>query len=391
MTLFGESHGPMIGAVLDGMAPGIPVSEEHIRTMLTLRRPCGEISTGRVEPDAFQIVSGVRNGRTTGTPVCILIPNTQADSTAYPAEGESFPARPGHADYTGFMKYHGFEDRRGGGHFSGRITAALTAAGAIALDALAGRGIRIGTHILACAGIRDRAVGDLEQDIKALSEQTFAVLDEERGCRMREEIARAASGGDSVGGILETAVTGFPAGIGEPWFDTLEGVLSHALFSIPAVKGVEFGAGFSFAQMRGSEAGDAFILRSGASESGSAVSVPETSSADGTGRGLQLQTKTNHNGGINGGISSGMPLIFRCAVKPTPSIFLAQDTVDLVTGKQVKLALRGRHDPAIVHRARIVADAVTALVLCDMLAQRFGTDYLAPESAEGRPDRRKVR
>ena len=378
ITIFGESHGAEIGAVLDGLAPGIPVKEEFIAEKLSLRRPAGAISTGRVEPDRFRIVSGVFEGRTTGTAVCILIPNENTRSKDYSAT--RFLARPGHADYTANCKYHGYEDYRGGGHFSGRVTAALVAAGAIALSALEDKGILIGTHIARCAGVADRgfaggagsgstvsaATGSgstvsaglevLNADIRALSASNFAVLDPAAAAMMRAEIERAAAEGDSVGGILETAVTGLPAGVGEPWFDSLESVLSHALFSIPAVKGVEFGDGFALADLRGSTANDSFRM------------------SDGT-----IVTATNRNGGINGGISNGMPLIFRCAVKPTPSIFKEQDTVDFSAGTDEKLLLKGRHDPAIVHRARVVVDSVCALVLCDMLAQRFGTDFLGPE------------
>ena len=388
ITIFGESHGAEIGAVLDGLAPGIPVKEEFIAEKLSLRRPAGAISTGRVEPDRFRIVSGVFEGRTTGTAVCILIPNENTRSKDYSAT--RFLARPGHADYTANCKYHGYEDYRGGGHFSGRVTAALVAAGAIALSALEDKGILIGTHIARCAGVSDRgfaggagfgsivsagagsgsavsaATGSgstvsaglevLNADIRALSASNFAVLDPAAAVMMRAEIERAAAEGDSVGGILETAVTGLPAGVGEPWFDSLESVLSHALFSIPAVKGVEFGDGFALADLRGSTANDSFRM------------------SDGT-----IVTATNRNGGINGGISNGMPLIFRCAVKPTPSIFKEQDTVDFSAGTDEKLLLKGRHDPAIVHRARVVVDCVCALVLCDMLAQRFGTDFLGPE------------
>ena len=321
VTLFGESHGAEIGAVLDGFAPGIAVDEEYIARKLSLRRPAGNISTKRVEPDRFRIVSGVFEGHTTGTPICILIPNENVRSKDY--EDTRFLARPGHADFTAFCKYRGYEDHRGGGHFSGRLTAPLVAAGAIAQSALEKKGIRIGTHIARCAGIPDRGFEDFDS-------------------------------GDSVGGVLETAVIGLPAGIGEPWFDSLESVLSHALFSIPAVKGVEFGEGFAMADMRGSEANDSFAVLDG-----------------------EIVTRTNHNGGINGGISNGMPLIFRCAVKPTPSIYREQDTVDFLRRQEEKLLISGRHDPAIVHRARVVADSVTAIVLCDMLALRYGTDYLS--------------
>ena len=352
VTLFGESHGTGIGAVLDGLAPGIPVDEALIRHQLDLRRPAGRTGTARREADGFEIVSGVFEGRTTGTPLAILIPNEDKRSGDY----RRGALRPGHADYTAHVKYHGFEDFRGGGHFSGRITAALTAAGAVAIGALRGRGIRIGSHVLRCAGVQDAPFTDPDRQINELNELSFAVLDAAKGEEMRSAIERAAEAGDSVGGVLETMVTGLPAGVGEPWFDTLESMLAHALFAIPAVKGVEFGEGFALADMRGSEANDALSLKNG-----------------------KVVTGTNHNGGINGGISNGMPVVFRCAVKPTPSIALPQQTVDAEGTKEETLALTGRHDPAIVHRARVVADSVTALVLCDALAQRFGTDFLAGE------------
>lgn len=352
VTLFGESHGAMIGAVLDGMAPGITVDEEFITSRMDLRRSVNALSTARREADAVKIVSGVVNGMTTGTPITFLIENGDTKSQHY--DVLSTVARPGHADYTAFEKYHGFADTRGGGHFSGRITAGLVAAGAVALSALKRLGIRIGTHIAACGGVADRPFGDLEADVRALRDLPFAVLDEAQGEKMKEAILAAKSDGDSVGGILETAVTGLPAGIGEPWFDTLEGVLAHMLFGIPAVKGVEFGLGFGYASLRGSEANDPFRVEDG-----------------------KVVTATNNCGGILGGISNGMPLVFRCAVKPTPSIYKAQDTVNFKTGENTVLDIKGRHDPAIVHRARVVVDSAVALVLCDMLAQRYGTDYLA--------------
>ena len=348
VTLFGESHGEYIGAVLDGMAPGLTVDEAFIRHQLSLRRPQGKISTARVEADEFQIVSGVFEGKTTGTPLCILIPNTNTRSKDY---DRNIP-RPGHADYTAECKYHGYQDPRGGGHFSGRITAALVAAGAIAISALRQNGILIGTHISRISDICDRNFNSYESDIETLADLSFPVLDSQKADLMRACIEDAASEGDSVGGILETAIIGLPAGIGEPWFDTVEGVLSHALFSIPAVKGVEFGEGFGMADLRGSEANDAMRIQNG-----------------------RIITTTNHNGGINGGITNGMPVIFRCAVKPTPSIFQEQESVDLASGQNTTLTLQGRHDPAIIHRARVVVDSVAALVLCDLLALRFGTDF----------------
>ena len=352
VTLYGESHGPAIGAVLDGLSPGIPVDENFIAAQLTLRRPMGVTGTARREKDRFQIVSGVYRGQTTGTPLCIIIPNEDADDSAYDALHGI--ARPGHADYTAQCKYHGCQDPRGGGHFSGRLTTPLVAAGAVVISALRNRGIQIGTHILRCGGIGDRPFVDLQTDIARLNQMTFAVLDESAGQAMERAIADAASGGDSVGGILETAVTGIPAGVGEPWFDTMEGLLSHALFSIPALKGVEFGDGFSMADGFGSGCNDSFTVKDG-----------------------QIVTGTNHNGGINGGITNGMPLLFRCAIKPTPSIGIAQETVDYLRRENTTVTVGGRHDPAIVHRARVVVDSVTALVLCDLLTGRFGTDWLA--------------
>ncbi|MCR4778415.1 MAG: chorismate synthase [Lachnospiraceae bacterium] len=351
VTLFGESHGAEIGVVIDGLAAGITVDEEYIAKKLTLRRPAGAISTARAEKDQFRIVSGVFNGKTTGTPICILIPNGDTKSKDYSAT--RFLPRPGHADYTAYKKYHGYEDYRGGGHFSGRITAALVAAGAIAEKALEAKGIAIGTHIKACAGVTDAEFTDIKKDITYLNDKVFAVLDEDTEDKMKRAIEAAAKDGDSVGGILESAVVGLPAGVGEPWFDSLESALSHGLFSIPAVKGVEFGEGFAFADMRGSKANDPFAIYEG-----------------------RVVTKTNHNGGINGGISNGMPLIIRCVVKPTPSIYKEQDTVDMKDGTERILQIQGRHDPAIVHRARVVADSVIALVLCDMLSLKYGTDFL---------------
>lgn len=352
VTLFGESHGPAIGAVLDGIAPGIPVCEEEIREQLSLRRPVGAISTARQETDEFQILSGVHGGYTTGTPIAIVIPNRDTRPTDY--DGFATVARPSHADYTAECKYHGYQDKRGGGHFSGRVTAALVAVGAIVRGALARKGIRIGTHVLSCGGVNDRAFDNVERDIDALAHKPFAVLSDEAGDAMRAAILRAKEAGDSVGGVLETAIVGMPGGVGEPWFDTVEGLLSHALFSIPAVKGVEFGDGFAIAQKTGSQANDCWRMQEG-----------------------KVISTTNHSGGINGGITNGMPVLFRVAVKPTPTIGLAQDSVDLASGENATLASRGRHDPAIVHRARAVVDAVSAIVLADLLAGRYGTDWLA--------------
>ena len=276
LTLFGESHGEFIGAVLDGLAPGIPIDDDFIRAQLSRRRPAGKISTARREADEYRIVSGAFEGKTTGTPLTILIPNTAQHSKDYSATRSL--ARPGHADYTAYRKYHGFEDYRGGGHFSGRVTAALVAAGAILISALCDKGITIGTHIASCAGISDRDFSDIAGEIAALNSKDFAVLDDEKGALMRAEIEKIAAEGDSVGGILQTAVLGMPAGVGEPWFDTVEGVLSHALFSIPAIKGVQFGDAFNMVNGRGSDYNDNYYISD-----------------------KEIKTTTNHNGGVNSG------------------------------------------------------------------------------------------
>ena len=352
LTLTGESHGAGIVAVLSGIAPGIAVDEEFIADRLTKRRPAGAISTARQEGDKFEILSGVFGGFTTGTPIAILIRNENAQSRDY--SEISVTARPGHADYSANCKYHGFQDYRGGGHFSGRITAGIVAAGAICTAALTKKGIKIGTHIAKCAGISDRNFADTETDIDELNKKLFAVLDESAGEKMEEAILAAKNKCNSVGGLLETSIIGVPAGIGEPYFDSIESQLAHILFSIPAVKGVEFGAGFAITEMLGSEANDPFRI----DENG------------------KVTTKTNNNGGINGGISNGMPITFRCAIKPTPSISLEQETVDFVKGENKNFVIKGRHDPAIIHRARVVVDSAAAIVLCDILAQRFGTDWL---------------
>ena len=354
LTIFGESHGPEVGAVLDGLAPGLPVDTAFIAAQMDKRRAKGGFSTGRTEEDEVVISSGVFEGRTTGTPICFAIKNRNAHSHDYTATRQL--ARPGHADYTAYCKYHGYEDYRGGGHFSGRITAALVAAGAVALDALASKGIHIGTHILRCGGVADRPFGDVAADVSALAMMDFGVLDEDASEGMKTAILAAAKDGDSVGGILETAIVGLPAGVGEPWFDSFESVVSHVLFSVPAVKGVEFGAGFAMADMRGSAANDPLRFD-----------------------GDRVVTATNHNGGINGGITNGMPVVFRCAVKPTPSIYKVQNTVDFITNEDKTIEIQGRHDPAIIHRARVVVDSAVALAVCDMLALRYGTDYLKGE------------
>ncbi len=351
LTVFGESHGDCIGAVLDGMPSGIRIDDEYIRRMLSRRRPWGAVSTSRVEEDDYKIVSGVYGGYTTGTPMCIIIPNTNKKSGDY--DLYSHVARPGHADYTAFCRYNGFQDHRGGGHFSGRITAAVVAACAVLMSALENINIYIGTHILRLGEICDRSFENIKDDIYRLSDMNFPVLDADAAYEMRDEVMRARQEGDSIGGILESAVIGLPAGVGEPMFDTFEGMLSHALFAVPAIKGVQFGSGFSGCVGRGSSFNDSFYM------------------SDGT-----VRTKTNNSGGINGGITNGMPILFSCAVRPTPSIAMRQQTVDFVKKEDVSLEISGRHDPAVIHRAAVVVDCVSALVVSDLLVQRFGADHL---------------
>ncbi len=352
LTLFGESHGAAIGAVLDGLAAGVKIGTESIAAALARRRPSGALDTSRREPDEFSIVSGVFEGRTTGTPLCIIIPNKDTRSGDY-NEGI---ARPSHADFAANAKYHGFEDYRGGGHFSGRVTAALVACGAILSDMLGEKNIKIGTHILRCGKVADREFEDTESDIDALRRSTFPTLGEGAEEAVSAEILAAKADCDSVGGATQTAICGLCAGVGEPWFDSLEGMLSHAIFSIGGIKGIEFGSGFDGCLGRGSEFNDSFEIK-----------------------GDKVTTSTNHNGGINGGISNGMPIIFNCAVKPTPSISRPQQTVNFKTGENVTLEIKGRHDPAIIRRICPVIDALTALVVADMLACRYGTEFFAEE------------
>ena len=351
VTLFGESHGNAIGAILDGMAPGIPVDTDFIAQQMGLRRSVSSLSTARKETDEVEILSGVKDGVTTGTPIAFMIRNQDMHSKDY--ESLKNVARPGHADYTAYCKYHGFSDTRGGGHFSGRITAALVACGGILLPALKALGITVGTHVLSCGGAQDRAFEDYEKDIAFLQSRPFPVLDADVESAMTQAILSARQQNDSVGGITQTAIAGLPAGLGEPWFDSVESMLAHAVFSLGGIKGIEFGSGFSLAGMMGSQSNDAFRIRDGG-----------------------VVTETNHNGGINGGITNGMPVVFQCAVKPTPSIAKEQKTVNFQSGTDEMLTIHGRHDPAIVRRICPVLDSVAALVICDLLVSRFGTDVL---------------
>ena len=356
ITLFGESHGPAVGAVVDGLPPGLKIDMGRINAELARRSGLESISTARREPDAVEFLSGEKDGYTQGTPLTIVIRNTSVKTGDYEALGAA--ARPSHADYTGLVKYLGFADASGGGHFSGRLTAPLVAAGAIIRTALEEKGITIGTHISRLHGISDRAFADdPAEDIRLLNGLDFPVLDPEISAEMIKEIETAKAAGDSLGGILETAVCGLDAGFGEPWFDSIESELAHALFSIPAVKGVEFGGGFLLADKTGSQANDELCCRSG-----------------------KITARSNNGGGADGGISSGMPIVFRSVVKPTPSIARPQRTVDLSTGEETIIEIKGRHDPAIVHRAAPVADAAAAIVIADLIARRFG--YMALRNEE---------
>ena len=349
LTIFGESHGPAVGATVTGLAPGVPVDMEFMRGQMEKRRAKGKISTSRTEADAVRVLSGVYRGAATGTALTLVIENTNTRSGDYTKTEELL--RPGHADYTAYAKYEGWQDARGGGHFSGRITAASVAAGSICEHILAQRGIKVYTHIARCAGVKDAPLSSSAGLIMAEPQPGhFALLDPEKEAPMQAAIRAAGAEGDSVGGILETVITGVPAGIGEPFFDSVESEIAHLAFAIPAVKGIEFGAGFAFADLRGSQANDPFTMRDG-----------------------KVVTATNKNGGINGGIANGMPIVFRTAVKPTPSIYKEQDTVDYIAKADAKLQIKGRHDPCIVPRAAVVQNTLAAFAVLDLLTVRYGT------------------
>ncbi len=350
LTLFGESHGSYIGAVLDGVAPGIKIDKEFIDAQLAKRRPQGNIETARVELDEYEIVSGVFNDYTTGAPLTIIIPNKNVKSKDY--ESVKSVARPSHADYTAYVKYHGYSDYRGGGHFSGRNTAPIVAMGAILLKALEKKNIYIGTHIKQCGNVIDDDFSIDCHEVKDISSKRFpTILNIEEN--ITSEIEKAKMSTDSIGGILQTAIVGLPAGLGDPWFTSVEGKISNALFSIGGIKGVEFGLGFDFANYNGSTCNDEFYIFKN-----------------------KILTKTNNNGGINGGITNGMPVVFNTAIKPTPSIAKVQNTVDFKNLENVQLSIEGRHDPAIIRRIAVVIDSMMAIIVCDLLASRYGNDYL---------------
>lgn len=362
MTIFGESHGPCIGVTLDGLPSGFPIDLNALYADMEKRKAAGQISTQRHESDKPEIVSGFFQSKTTGTPLTILIQNKDQHSKDY--EKIKGRLRPGHADYSAFMRYNAFQDYRGGGHFSGRLTACMVAAGNICKQILETKGILIGSHLEQVYTCKDEAfsedIATLNQQIRAVNKMNFAVVDPAKEEAMKALIVQAQQEGDSVGGILETAVTGFPCGIGEPIFDTLESMLAHALYAIPAVKGVSFGSGFEFASMKGSQANDLFY-------------IDET-----------IKTRTNHNAGINGGISNGMPIKIHTCIKPTPSIYKEQDSVDFYAKENQKLIIEGRHDPCILHRARIVVDNMVAFTLLDAWMTRSSYNPFEGSNQDGR-------
>ena len=348
LTIFGESHGPAIGVVVDGLPIGLSVDEEAVARDMARRAPGQDpTATARREADRVRIVSGLYRGHTTGAPLCGLIENMNVRSGDYEAMQRLM--RPGHADYAGYVKYRGMNDPRGGGHFSGRLTAPLVFAGALCRQALAARGIEVGAHIASIAGVEDAPmdpVGVDAQTLRALREARFALLDPAREAAMRARVEEARLAGDSVGGSIEVAAVGVPAGLGAPFFDSLESTLAHLLFSIPAVKGVAFGDGFGLCAMRGSGANDAMRVQDG-----------------------RVTCETNHNGGVTGGITNGMPVVCRVAVKPTPSIAQPQRTVDVSCMADAQIAIRGRHDPCIVPRAVPVLESAMLLALTDLLLE----------------------
>ena len=347
VSVFGQSHGKAIGVVVDGLPAGEAIDLEELQRFLDRRRPgTGPLSTARKETDVPEFLSGLEGGKTCGAPLCAVIKNADQHSKDYGELADK--PRPGHADFTAWAKWGGHADMRGGGHFSGRLTAPLCVAGGIAKQILARRGIFVGAHLASVAGICDRPfplhpTAALFEEVAA---KPFPVLDEAAGERMRAAILEAKNDLDSVGGVIECAAAGLPAGLGEPMFGGVENRLAAALFGIPAVKGVEFGEGFRAAELRGSENNDPFTVEDG-----------------------EIRAETNRAGGVLGGITTGMPLVLRAAVKPTPSIGRPQKTVRLSRMEAAELAIHGRHDPCVAHRAVPVMEAVTAAVLLDMLLE----------------------
>lgn len=346
ISVFGESHGAGIGVVIDGLPAGEAIDMDDVLAQMARRAPGRDkTATPRKESDLPKILSGMLGNTLTGAPLCAVIENANTRSQDY---GDLLTKpRPGHSDYTAFVKYKAANDIRGGGHFSGRLTAPLVFAGAVCRQLLEKRGIKIAAHISSIGGVKDDPFDPVYIDdalIERLNRSPFALISESREAEMRAEVEAARLESDSVGGVIECAVTGLPAGLGEPMFDGVEGVIAKAVFGVPAVKGVEFGAGFALSEMRGSQANDPFRFEGG-----------------------KVVTETNNCGGILGGITDGMPLIFRAAIKPTPSIARQQKTVDLQAGENTVLEVKGRHDPCIVPRAVSVIEAAAAVALINLM------------------------
>lgn len=341
-TLFGESHGDAIGFVLDGITPGIDIDNDFIRQQLNKRAPKKNLSTDRIELDDYKFLSGIYNNKTTGTPISCIIYNKNVNDNDYDINFGK--ARPSHADFTQYIKYNGFCDLRGGGHFSGRLTTSIVIAGSICQMVLKKKNILIASHIKSIKDITDRDFKNYDEDYNILSKKDIEVLDDNILEKIKKEVEYAKQQGDSIGGIAETVIMNMPIGIGEPLFDNLESKISYGVFSIPAVKAVSFGSGFDFNNLYGSVANDQMRYENG-----------------------KVVTTTNHNGGINGGISNGMPIIFKTAFKPTPSIFKEQQTIDFIKKENTNLVIKGRHDPSIILRATSVVTNMTAIVLCDLI------------------------
>ena len=343
LSVFGQSHGPAIGMTLDGIPAGLSVDFEKLQAFLRRRAPGNDpFSTARREADQPEFLSGIVNGYTCGAPIAAIIRNTNTRSGDYSILKDC--PRPGHADYPAQIKYKGFQDVAGGGHFSGRLTAPICIAGGLCKQWLEAKGIRIGAHIRVIAGIADEPVtlDWVNPDLDAIG-QNFPVLNPTAGEKMMAEIAKARADGDSVGGIIECVVTGLPAGLGGPMFGGIEGKLAQMIYGIPAVKGLDFGSGFSGSYLRGSQNNDAYTIQDG-----------------------NVVTRTNQAGGILGGITTGMPLVFQTAIKPTPSIAKMQQSVSLSAMEDNELAVQGRHDPCIVPRAVSVIEAAAAIAILDI-------------------------
>lgn len=344
VSVFGQSHSKAIGAVIDGLPAGFSVDEEKVRRFMARRAPGkAKFATSRKEADSPVVLSGLLDGVTCGAPLGVLIENTNTRSADY--DNLRLTPRPAHSDYAAAVRYNGFNDIAGGGHFSGRLTAPLCYAGAICLQILEEKGVFVRAHIASIANVADTPFDKVNVQTDDIAAKAFPVLSDAQGEKMQAAIEAARKDCDSVGGVIECAVAGLPAGIGDPMFDGVENQLAKNLFGIPAVKGLEFGSGFAGSTLRGSQNNDAFCV---------------------TGNG-EIRTATNNHGGILGGITSGMPVVFRVAMKPTPSIAKEQQSVNLETKTEETLKIVGRHDPCIVPRAVPVVEAVTAITVLDML------------------------